>query len=181
MSVLFSSIASVYGSPGQTNYAAANSALDGLAAFWQQQGNTAVSLNWGAWSGGGMALQDEQSVKRMERMGLGMLEPTTGLAALAGVMEGVRVRGSSISNFSHKSMPVPKTKRRAVSSGCKQGSVMSSPPLVAATVSPMDWPLFMQSRAGRSFFSQFWRFAQPATAAPGQHAATVITVELRSM
>lgn len=73
----------------------------------QQQGSNAVSVNWGAWSGGGMALQDQQSVMRMERMGLGMLTPEIGLAALAGVIKTAQVLSvtSLPGNLSHITPP----------------------------------------------------------------------------
>lgn len=53
--VLFSSIAAVLGNLGQSNYAAANAFMDGLAILRQQQRLPALGINWGPFAAVGMA------------------------------------------------------------------------------------------------------------------------------
>ena len=79
--VLFSSIASLLGSPGQGNYAAANAFLDALAYYRQEQGLPAISINWGLWADIGMinSLEDNQ---RLQQAGLGSINPAQGMTIL---------------------------------------------------------------------------------------------------
>jgi acyl transferase domain-containing protein/acyl-CoA synthetase (AMP-forming)/AMP-acid ligase II/acyl carrier protein len=79
--VLFSSAASLLGSPGQANYAAANAYLDALAETRRAQSMPALSLNWGPWAEVGMAAQPDRG-GRLAMKGMESIAPADGLAAL---------------------------------------------------------------------------------------------------
>ena len=53
--IVSSSVSSLFGSPGQANYATANALLDGLVAQRRAQGLPATGVNFGPWAQGGMA------------------------------------------------------------------------------------------------------------------------------
>jgi NAD(P)-dependent dehydrogenase (short-subunit alcohol dehydrogenase family)/acyl carrier protein len=76
--VMFSSVASVFGSPGQANYAAANAFLDSLAQYRNTLGKAALSINWGAWSGGGMATRTGTEYA-LEEKGIEPIPPIEGM------------------------------------------------------------------------------------------------------
>jgi hypothetical protein len=81
--VLFSSAAALFGSPGQSNYAAANGFLDGLAAYRQARDLPGLAINWGSWAEIGMAAGvGSEHHRRWAVMGLEMIAPDAGMDML---------------------------------------------------------------------------------------------------
>ncbi|NEB80175.1 SDR family NAD(P)-dependent oxidoreductase, partial [Streptomyces sp. SID14478] len=80
--VLFSSVASVLGTAGQANYAAANAFLNALAETRHAQGLAATSLCWGLWAERSAMVADlsDTDVVRLQRQGVLPLSSREGLA-----------------------------------------------------------------------------------------------------
>ncbi|MCO5974065.1 type I polyketide synthase [Actinoallomurus soli] len=77
--ILYSSFAGLVGTPGQGNYAAANTFLDALAARRRADGLPGVSLAWGLWEGtSGMTVQADRG--RIAQAGIVPLPADLGLA-----------------------------------------------------------------------------------------------------
>lgn len=68
--IMLSSVASVFGNYGQSNYSAANSFLNGYAAQLNSEGVNAYSVCWGPWQGGGMASGNQSIDENLSRMGM---------------------------------------------------------------------------------------------------------------
>ncbi|MEV7922267.1 type I polyketide synthase, partial [Streptomyces griseoviridis] len=89
--VLVSSVAGVWGSAGQSAYAAANAYLDALAEHRHARGLPATSVAWGPWAEIGMASAHQAVSDGFERTGLRLLDPDTAMAELRRAV----VRGES--------------------------------------------------------------------------------------
>jgi NAD(P)-dependent dehydrogenase (short-subunit alcohol dehydrogenase family)/acyl carrier protein len=73
----FSSVSGAFGNKGQSDYAAANAALDGLAHQLRITRNTRVlSVNWGPWAGAGMVRPELEA--EYARRGVALIAPEDG-------------------------------------------------------------------------------------------------------
>jgi hypothetical protein len=80
--VLFSAMASLVGSAGQSNYVVANAFLDALAGYRRHHGRPALSVSWGPWAEVGMAVR-AGLLGRLASMGFHGLPADQALDALA--------------------------------------------------------------------------------------------------
>ncbi|MFN7096430.1 MAG: amino acid adenylation domain-containing protein, partial [Gammaproteobacteria bacterium] len=77
--ILFSSIASVNGAPNLASYAAANTYLEHLAYYRQQQKLPALTINWGPWCDIGMAASFTEN---NQKIGISSFTEKVALSAL---------------------------------------------------------------------------------------------------
>lgn len=80
--VMYSSAASLLGSPGQANYAAANAFMDALAHHRQALGLPGLAINWGPFAEVGLAAAQDNRGNRMGERGMASFSPARGLELL---------------------------------------------------------------------------------------------------
>ncbi|KWX72319.1 SDR family NAD(P)-dependent oxidoreductase [Paenibacillus jilunlii] len=88
--MMFSSVATLEGSPGQGDYIVANGYLDGFAHYLRRQGVRGTTLNWAAWEEVGMAV-DYGAVT-----GSGICKPLKTHEALAAVGQAIAMDCSQV-------------------------------------------------------------------------------------
>merc|ERR1711872_306013 len=117
--VCFSSIASMLGNSGQGNYAAANGFMDALASYRRGMGLPGLSINWGAWTKGGMAARlGTQHQSRIESSGMRTIQPEEGMVALEKLLSRSQSQvGVFPVNWSQFSTQVPGVEKMPLLSG----------------------------------------------------------------
>ncbi|WNZ58986.1 beta-ketoacyl reductase [Myxococcus sp. MxC21-1] len=91
--VCFSSAASLIGSPGQSNYVAANAFLDALVHLRHAEGLPALTLNWGSWAETGMAARLERAASaRPGAQGFGAIPVQQGFSVLERLIGSAQVQ-----------------------------------------------------------------------------------------
>jgi polyketide synthase 12/myxalamid-type polyketide synthase MxaB len=95
--VLFSSMVTVVGAPGQGNYAAANAALDALAHQRRARGQSGLSINWGPWADAGMSAGvSDLDRQRWQRQGISFIKGPQGLGLMGQLLADRRTDAAQI-------------------------------------------------------------------------------------
>ncbi len=85
--VCFSSVASAFGSVGQSNYAAANAFMDNLMQYRRSIGLPGLSINWSIWAAGMAQELKPLQQKRLSQQGLNAIAPQQGLNILQRLLQ----------------------------------------------------------------------------------------------
>jgi hypothetical protein len=74
-------VSGVFGNRGQTDYAAANDALDTLGHMWSERlPGRVVTVDWGPWAGGGMVSPELE--REYARRGITLIDQEAGVTSL---------------------------------------------------------------------------------------------------
>ncbi|WP_033261138.1 type I polyketide synthase [Amycolatopsis vancoresmycina] len=138
--VLFSAAAGVFGTAGQGNYAAANTALDALAAHRRALGLPGVSLAWGLWAeaSGMTGHLGAADLARMSRGGMSGLSDADGLALFdAAIARGETLAIPARLDLSAADGPVPPLLRGLVRTTRRTAAVAAGDGDLAARLRPL--------------------------------------------
>ncbi|CAL8112503.1 unnamed protein product [Orchesella dallaii] len=105
--VMFSSIASVWGAPGQANYSASNSFQDALVHFRNSQGLPGITINWGNWGEVGIATE-------VDFPGVRPISTSQGLLLLGTILrapKATQLMAANVDSFSLLSQCIPYIKQ----------------------------------------------------------------------
>ena len=85
--VLFSSVSSLIGMPGQGSYVVANAFLDGLSHYRRAHDQPGISVNWGYLGEVGVAARNREIATRFENYGLKSFSPVQAMELFSRVLE----------------------------------------------------------------------------------------------
>ena len=137
--VLFSSVASLLGSPGQTSYASANAFLDAVAHYRRSHHLPALSIDWGAWSETGMAVRHKVIERSAETgiLGITTHEGLSALETLIGSDSGAQTIVASVNWLQYLANDIPAGQRKFLSG--LEGSQQSRQPREKSHAKQESW------------------------------------------
>jgi len=132
--ILFSSISSWVGNPGQANYCAGNAFLDSLSAYRRQQGLPSLTLNWGALAEVGFLASHQEVNDHLQRIGIQSMDPRRALESLP-MLNGFQQMNLCMAEVDwptwasfHETGASPKFSKLVQTSNASEGS--GKPPLI---------------------------------------------------
>ena len=128
--VLYSSISSLFGNPGQGNYVAANSVLDCLAKFRRHRGLPASAIQWGVLGETGIVARDANVARHLEQMGITAISIDDALLSLSDVIhcdiESLTVVEADWSRFAMSVPPMAGDRRLALIADAEDSTATSA-------------------------------------------------------
>jgi acyl carrier protein len=115
--VMYSSVSSLHGNAGQTNYSSANAYLDWLVEHRNNQGLPGLSIQWGAWNIEG-SMASPEVLKILESQGILSIDEFSGYNALdyffhkEGVVGFMPVKEKKISTRQKHQLNIPEGKEK---------------------------------------------------------------------